>query len=187
MSLEHEHELVQRIAAGDQNALVELYRAYESRVYAYALKKVNDPHAAADILNEVMMAAWIGAARFKGKAKVSTWLLGIAHHKMVDYVRKQIRHEAEELHTEIEDENTMTSLEIVASAENMEGVKSCMKKLSAEHSEVVHLSFFEDLSYGEISNIIGRPEGTIKTRMYHAKQALKKCLERLLQMANSHA
>lgn len=186
MSSEHEFEIVHRIANGDESALIELYRAHESRVYAYALKKVNDPHAAADILNEVMIAIWKGADRFKGQAKVSTWLLGITHNKAVDHLRKRIRTEAEELDADIEDEDVVTSVDIIASAENKEGVETCMKKLSSEHREVVHLSFFEDLSYGEIAHIVDRPEGTVKTRMFHAKQALKKCLERLLQIGKSN-
>jgi RNA polymerase sigma-70 factor (ECF subfamily) len=50
---------------------------------------------------------------------------------------------------------------------------------------VVHLAFFEDLPYGEIADIVGCPEGTVKTRMFHAKKALMKCLQGLKEMGLS--
>jgi len=55
-----------------------------------------------------------------------------------------------------------------------------MEKLSDNHRQVVHLAFFEELAYSEISKIVYCPEGTVKTRMYHAKEALKRCLRQLI-------
>ena len=60
--------LLERIAAGDESALAALYRAYEPRVYAFALSRLNDPAAAADVLNEVMLEVWRNANRFEGRS-----------------------------------------------------------------------------------------------------------------------
>ena len=59
-----------------------------------------------------------------------------------------------------------------------EHIQYCIGKLSPTQRQTVHLAFFEDLSYKEIGGILGNPEGTIKARMFHAKQALKRCLQR---------
>lgn len=174
-SAEH---LLKRIAAGSNDAMVDFYRHFESKVYAYALRKLNDPHASADIVNEVMMAVWQGADRFQGNAKVSTWLIGIAHNKVIDRIRKNARTESEQLDESLPDADNPTAVDLVARAEDAERLSDCMERLSQAHREVVHLAFFEDLSYSEIADVVGCPEGTVKTRMLHAKQNLKRCLNR---------
>jgi len=170
--------LLERIAAGSNEAMADFYRQFESKVYAFALRKLNDPHASADIVNEVMMAVWQGADRFQANAKVSTWLLGITHNKVIDRIRKNVRNESEELNDSMPDTDNTAAVDLVARAEDAKRLNECMERLSQAHREVVHLAFFEDLTYGEIANIVGCPEGTVKTRMLHAKQNLKRCLGR---------
>jgi len=68
--------------------------------------------------------------------------------------------------------------EIVAAAQYRRSVKTCLESLPDPQREVVHLAFFEDLSYTEIAGLLDRPPGTVKTRMYHAKLNLKKCLQK---------
>ena len=170
-------KLLGRIAEGDESAMTDLYLAYESAIYAFALKKLNDTQAAADIVHEVMIAVWKGAAGFQGKSRVKSWLFGIAHNKIVDHLRKSIRHEADELEDDLLEDEAETSEQLVEAAQNSRFLAHCLEKLSDLHQQVVHLAFFEDMSYGEIAGIIGKPEGTVKTRMYHARQLLKKCLE----------
>ena len=59
-------------------------------------------------------------------------------------------------------------------------MKTCLDKLPDVQRLVLHMAFFEELSYARIGEVMDRPEGTIKTRVYHAKQAMKKCLGLLL-------
>ncbi len=72
-------------------------------------------------------------------------------------------------------------IDAIVGAENAKFIRCCMEKLSDAHHQVVHLTFFEDLSYPEIAQILNCPLGTVKTRMFHAKQLLKKCLARLMK------
>ncbi|MDH3280877.1 MAG: sigma-70 family RNA polymerase sigma factor [Gammaproteobacteria bacterium] len=170
--------LLERIASGSSEAMADFYRQFESKVYAFALRKLNDPHGSADIVNEVMMAVWQGAGGFQANAKVSTWLLGITHNKVIDRIRKNVRNESEELSETMPDTDRTAAVDLVARAQDAERLSECMERLSQAHREVVHLAFFEDLTYGEIAEIVGCPEGTVKTRMLHAKQNLKRCLSR---------
>ena len=177
-------ELIQRIANGDEKAMSDLYIEFESRIYAFALKKLNDSHAAADIVHEVMIAVWKGASAYQGRSKVKSWLFGIAHNKIVDFIRSAKKHESEELDEEPMGDDVEAGIELVQAAENRDFLKYCLEKLSDLQRQVVHLAFFEDFSYGEISEVVGTPEGTIKTRMFHAKQLLKKCLQGRLGTVN---
>lgn len=171
--------LLQRIATGDQRAIEDLYRVYHGRIYAFALKRLNDPADAADVLNDVMLEVWRSASRFEGRSKPLTWILGIAHHKTIDKLRKRYKVIHEELDPQTPDPDTITALDALAGVENAKQLRECVDELSDAHRMVVHLAFFEDLSYGEIAGIAGCPEGTVKTRMFHAKKLLKQCLVRL--------
>lgn len=184
MSAEDQQEqtarrLLTAIAGGDEASMEELYGLYEKTVYAFALSRLGEPHAAADIVNEVMLVVWRTAGRFEGKSKVRTWLLGMTHNKVVDVLRKRGGYKLEELDEGITDTSADTSEAIVVAAQHGEKVARCLRKLSDRHRQVVHLAFFEDLSYPEIAQIANCPLGTVKTRMYHAKLSLKQCLERM--------
>jgi RNA polymerase sigma-70 factor (ECF subfamily) len=176
-----ELDLMARIASGDEDAMSQLYLDHESSIYAFAMKKLNDSQAAADIVHDVMMAIWKSTAGFRGKSSLKSWVLGIAHNKIVDHIRRSVRHDADELDesmNQTEDDSISASpFDMVQAAQNSSFLKYCLEKLSDLHRQVVHLAFFEDLPYGEIAEIIGKPEGTVKTRMFHARQALKRCLQ----------
>ena len=171
-------DLLARIARRDESALKSLYDQVEARVYRYAYSRLNDSFAAADVLNEVMLEVWQHAGRFAGRSKVSTWILGIARHKVIDYMRRERRHAAEAYDTEIADEDTPAAADAIAGLQDADRLRQCLEKLSDVHREAVHLAFFEHLSYAEIGEISGCPEGTVKTRIYHARAALKRCLGR---------
>ncbi|HEY7884697.1 MAG TPA: sigma-70 family RNA polymerase sigma factor [Cellvibrionaceae bacterium] len=184
MTTEQESEgmaLLAAIARKDQSAIAAFYRLYESSVYRFVLSRLNDSHAAADILNEVMMEVWKSADKFEGRSKVRTWLLGIAHFKVLDHYRARKKHEHEEVDDQLPDESPGAQQEqLLSAAQDARLLQQAMAKLSPEHREVLHLAFFEDLNYSEIGEIFGVPEGTVKSRIFHAKKLAKKQLERLM-------
>ena len=177
-------KLLAGITQGRQSALEDFYRLFERRVYFYSLNKLNDTFEAADTLNEVMMEVWKHAGRFEGRSKVSTWLLGITHHKVYDRLRKRKRSNLEDdiddYSNQLCDESGLSIEKAMQGTDDSQMVKHCMNKLSDSQKEVIHLAFFEDLHYQEIAAIVDCPEGTVKTRVYHAKQVLKNCLSRLM-------
>ena len=81
-------ELLRQVAAGDEVAFAELYDLYAPPVYNYLLRLVNEAAVAEEILQEVFLAMWQGAHRFREEAKVKTWLLRIAHHQAVSWLRR---------------------------------------------------------------------------------------------------
>lgn len=177
MSVEDAQQLLQRVALGQVQAMEVFYREFERTVYRYALSRLSDPFDAAEVLNDVMLDVWRQAARFEGRSAVTTWLIGIARHKVLDRQRQRGRHETEEVSEELEDGQPLAET-LLAQAQEAQRMRSCMDKLGPNHREVVHLAFYEEWSQDQIAQLMQCPPGTVKSRMYHAKEALKKCLER---------
>lgn len=168
--------LLAKIADGDELAFEEFYHLFEQRLYRFIKTKLNDSFEAADILNETFLEVWRKAASFEGRSKVSTWLFGIAYYKTVDRMRKRNPIPMQdETFADIADESDDV-LTCLLDAEAGNQVRYCLENLKQDHRTVMHLAFFEDLKYREIAAIVDCPENTVKTRMFHAKQAMKKCL-----------
>ena len=173
--------LISRIAGGDEAAFAALYQTHERRLFAFIRSKMNDRSEAADILHDIFMDVWHKADRFEGRSKVSTWLMSIAFHKIVDRQRKiRANHiSMDEETVEIADDAPDAS-EVVQKAQEAGHVKACLDKLPETQRVVLQMAFFDDLPYAEIGEVIDRPEGTVKTRVFHAKQAMKKCLSQIM-------
>jgi RNA polymerase sigma factor (sigma-70 family) len=168
--------LIARIANADTQAFSTLYQTLEKPLYRFILTKLNDPFVAADILHDVFLEIWRGAARFQNKSSVKTWVFAIAYRKTMDVFRKNDRLVGEEEIPEQVD-GSPDATQCLIAAEEKELVRNCLQTLKAEHRSVIEMTFFEDMSYREISEIAGIPEGTAKTRVFHAKSLLLRCLQ----------
>lgn len=155
------------------------YGLYGRRVYAFARSRLDDSQSAAEIVNEVMLVVWSTAGSFKGDAGVSTWLLGIANNKVVDVLRRRYKNRCPDIDWEDTGASSDSGERVVVEAECRQTINKCLASLPDKQRQVVHLAFFDDLSYREIAEILGCPPGTVKTRMYHAKLTLKRRLQEL--------
>lgn len=172
-----ELEWVKRIAEGDRGAFEKLYAAYQTRLFRYLLRMVGDTGTAEELTNDTMVAAWKAAGSFKGQSKPSTWLFAIARNKALNAMRGQ-----HPVMVEVE-----TAMAVAASSDSPEKsvsrgslnavMKQALQELSAEHREVIELTFYQELSYQEIAEIMECPVNTVKTRMFYAKKKLQEVLE----------
>ncbi len=173
---ESHRDLIERIANGDKAALAALYRDLERSVYRFILSKLNDPHESADILQDVFIEIWRSAGRFEGRSAVKTWVFGIAYRKSIDAIRRQGRIDlTDEVPEEADDSPDMASC--IAASQEAEHVRACLETLSDGHRSVVGLTFYDEMSAPEISEVIGVAEGTVRSRLHHAKRLLMRCLE----------
>lgn len=168
--------LLNAVADGDREALAALYQQVEGRVYAFALSRLGNAEAAQDLLHEVLLTVWRRAGSFQGRSRPLTWILGIAHHKIIDALRKSNRWQEEPPDETAVDTGAPNPFEAVADDQRRSAIRGALEKLSDQHRQVIHLAFFEDLPYTEIARILEIPEGTVKTRMFHAKKTLQKRL-----------
>ncbi|MFC2990601.1 MULTISPECIES: RNA polymerase sigma factor [Halomonas] len=172
--------LLAAMAHRNMDALESFYRRHQQRVYRFLMSRLNDPFVANDLLNDTMLEAWRAAGGFRGQSRATSWLLGIAHHKVLDYWRQQGRRSFEEIDDNLADETPAADIEAAIEAANDQShLNECLSRLKPEHREVLHLAFFEELDYQDIGRILGIPEGTVKSRMFHAKKSIKRELTRV--------
>jgi RNA polymerase sigma-70 factor (ECF subfamily) len=168
--------LIGRIAGGDRLAMQVLFGRYHVRVYRFILRLVRNETAAEDVMSEVFLDCWRQAGRYEGRAAVSTWLLAMARFKALSLLRRRPEEELDEV--------TAASVEDPADDPGMALLKKdkgallrrCLEALSAEHREIVDLVYYHEKSVEEVAEIVGIPEGTVKTRMFHARKKLAELL-----------
>jgi RNA polymerase sigma-70 factor, ECF subfamily len=176
--------LLGRIGQRDEAAFRELYRAFSRKLYAYVLRQLSNDAQAEEIVSDTLYEVWKAPERFRGDSQFSTWLIGIARNKVLMHWRSR-KPDAD--HDDLDDvAETMAAdapgaFEMLAQAQRSEGVRHCMGKLSSEHRECIHLVFYEGMSVHDVAKTQQCPEGTVKTRLFHARQKLKNCLRLMLQ------
>ncbi|MDD4903782.1 MAG: sigma-70 family RNA polymerase sigma factor [Candidatus Bipolaricaulis sp.] len=161
--------LLRAVARGDRIAFHELYERHAERVFRFAVSLLRAPHLAEEVLQETMVAVWKTADRFKGASKVTTWILGIAKNQAYGLLRREKRGERTPDDAVIERDPS----EI---AELCVRVEDAVATLPPHLREVLHLVFHEEMTLGEAADVLGIPEGTVKSRMFHARKALAKVL-----------
>jgi RNA polymerase sigma-70 factor (ECF subfamily) len=170
--------LLDQVAAGDEAALAALWARHGRKLYTYLVHMVGDPAVAEELLQEVWIAAWQGAGRFRGRAEVRTWLYRIAHYRAVSWLRR-----ARALLVSLD-----ASPELPADDDppadaqahwRQALVRRALDCLSPKHRAVLELTFYHGFSYQEIAAIVGCPVGTVKSRMNHARRCLQAALKEL--------
>jgi RNA polymerase sigma-70 factor (ECF subfamily) len=177
-NVDQELEWIQRIAEGDRAAFEELYSAWQARLFRYLLRMVGDSGTAEELTNDAMVAVWKAAGSFKGHSKASTWLFAIARNKALNFLRQK-QPATVEVETAVAVAASSGSPEQSVMRDRLqETMKHALQDLSPEHREVIELTFYQELSYQEIAEIMECPVNTVKTRMFYAKKKLQEALER---------
>jgi RNA polymerase sigma-70 factor (ECF subfamily) len=169
--------LLRRVARRDEVALRALFGRHQVRVFRFVMRLIRNDAIAEELTNEVFMEVWRNAGKFEGRSSVSTWLLSIAHNRSVSTLRKK-RDENwdEDSALEIADDNDDPE---VAAQKSDKGklLRHCIDQLSAEHREIIDLAYYHEKSVAEISEIVGAPQATVKTRMFYGRKKLSEILK----------
>lgn len=162
--------LVSRVAAGDTIAFEELYDVYALPIFNYLLRLIDEPAVAEEILQEVFLVMWRNARHFREEAAVKTWLLRIAHHQAVSWLRRQrpVLWPNDEFEPQVLEEldDHLTQRWQIAQ------VRRALTQLTPKQRAVVELTFVHGLSYAEAAQVLGCPLGTVKSRLSYALQSL---------------
>jgi RNA polymerase sigma-70 factor (ECF subfamily) len=159
--------LLVRIGRGDRAAFSEIYRLYQPRLYGYLRRLLRDPATVEEVLDDVMLVVWKDARKFRGRSALSTWVFGIAYRKAMTAIRAEVRYQAPL------DRSADTSAVADKPSPDSDWIRAALARLSADHRQVVELTYFSGFSYQEIAEIAGCPVNTVKTRMFHARRRLK--------------
>lgn len=167
--------LVQRCLQGDTQSFRLLYRRHQHRVRAI-LYQLCDPTALDDLVQEVFLRAWKGLPKFRRSAKFSTWLYRIAWNLASDQRQAAARGRSH-LQTLSKQAPIYQDALDVMQLHYQDLVQRGLAQLSAEHRLILILHDLEDLPQKEVAEILKIPVGTVKSRLFHARAAMREFLQ----------
>lgn len=159
--------------AGDEAAFERLAAGVVDRLYRIAVLILRDGHQAEDAVQETLVRAWSGIAKLREPDRFDAWLHRLLVRACADQSRGRRRFEAvvRLLPTD------PIATDDVASVAERDAMERGFRRLSAEHRAVIVFHYYLDLPLHEVADVLGVPEGTVKSRLHHARQALRAGLE----------
>lgn len=187
-----DYALVQRCQRGDTEAYEEIVRKYQKKLFNIAYRVTGDYHEAADVVQDAFIAVYRNIKGFQGRSRFSTWMytivMNVSRNRMRQ-VRKQAFHEHFSLDDPVETEKgririeqpsgDVSALERLEKREREQKVQDCMSALDNEFREVIVLRDIQGFTYDEISEMLDIAEGTVKSRLYRAREKVKECLKKI--------
>ena len=179
-----DRELISLIVRGEKDALECLYNRYVISVYSLAMYMLRQEPLAQEATQDVFLNIWLKASSYKAeRGEIRTWVMSIAHHKIVDVIRSRRRAWALNDPASYEFLDQIPSPQISTAAEvernlDREYFLKLLSTLPPTQREVIMLAYYEGYSQSEIANKLQQPLGTVKTRVRLAMQKLRAVLER---------
>jgi len=170
-----EVRLLARIAAGDKLAFEALYRMYFPRLSRFIGRMARNAALIEEVVNDTMLVVWQKAATFDGTCKVSTWVFAIAYRKTL----KGLKASDEPVESDAslyEDDSGNQPEQTMKRQQLQQTVAEALDQLPAAQRAVMVLTYYHDMAYSEIAEVVECPLNTVKTRMFHARHRLKDLL-----------
>ena len=181
-----QNELLFRACAGDTQAFCRLTEPLQARLLRQAAALSGDLHAAEDLVSETLVEAWKCLPRYNQTCRLSTWLYAI----LLNRYRKSVRRarsrpislawlpwvQAQDAHDQQTNRPSpdASPADVMEQNETSARVRQCIETLPEKHRQVILLRFYEDASLPDIAAVLGCSAGTVKSRLFHALEKLRK-------------
>jgi RNA polymerase sigma-70 factor (ECF subfamily) len=174
-------ELVRRAIRGRDDGFEELVRRYQRPIVSYVYRMTGDYESALDLTQDVFIKVYGSLARYRSEYKFSTWIYRIAHNTAIDHLRRQTTRE-QELCVKSADGETYerpvasdapTPEQLSERAERRAEIEDVIQRLPPSYRELIVLRHAHDMSYDEIAEVTGLPLGTVKNRIFRARDAMR--------------
>lgn len=191
-SASSDKQLVARVQKGDRRAFDLLVIKYQKRIIALSYRFVNDPMEAQDIAQEAFIKAFRAAPDFRGDSAFYTWLYRITINTAKNYLQSRGRraplHDMDVDNEEqfVADQNleNNASPEALMQRDQLKSVIfSCMEKLPDELQQAIRLREIDGMSYEDIAIAMGCPVGTVRSRIFRAREAIDKHIQPLVEQS----
>lgn len=182
----NEKDIIKEILKGDFDKFSYFIEKYENQIYNLCLSIVKNRDDALDLTQEAFLLAYKNLKKFKGEAAFSTWIYRIAYNLSINFIKRKgeiltiLDKDDEELEFQIEDK-TSSIWDEIEKEERIKIIDECLNKLKDSERLIIELREIENLSYEEISKILSLPIGTIKSRLFRAREHLKNEVEKFLK------
>lgn len=180
LSSASDRELVATAATGLEGSFEELVRRYQRPISAYVYRMVGDYEAALDLTQEIFIKVYGSLARYRSEFKFSTWIYKIAHNSAVDHLRRNAGRErslvngieGDQYDLPIESGSLSPEQESERKERRLE-IESVVRSLPTTYRELILLRHSQDLTYEEIVEVTGLPLGTVKNRLFRAREMMR--------------
>ncbi len=181
-----DQELVQRTLRGDRSAFEQIIRRYQQAVIGYIARMVRDREMALDFSQEIFLKVYACLGSYRPQYKFSTWLFKIASNFMIDYWRRK-KIATVSIDQPQDDEDGSAGLQLADEGPSVVKryemgelrlrIEAALERLPVGLRELFVLRHVSGLSYEEMAEIKSLPVGTVKNRVFQAKEMLKRLLE----------
>lgn len=183
-----DHQLLAATLSGDEAAFWELSRRYRNQITNYVYRMLDDYDRAVDLAQETLVRVWVNAERYQATYSFSTYIYRIAHNLAISELRQRKRRrtipfptifsdkDSEEMEVEIEDRKQVLADDAMIGDERRRAVARAIASLPEKYRAALVLCDLEEKSYEEISEVLGLPVGTVKSRINRARNLLKEKL-----------
>ncbi len=174
-------ELISAIAGGDRAAFKQLYRARYAPMVTFAGALLGGDRAGGeDAVDDAFLDIWRSAASFSGAGSADGWIRRIVRNKVIDQLRKRrevLSDDPWQLSGAGEPGSAdPTPFDAASAAGEAQSLRLALSELSPDQREVVWLCYYEELPLRDIAVLVGCPENTVKTRLFHARQRMRHSL-----------
>jgi RNA polymerase sigma-70 factor (ECF subfamily) len=169
-------ELLRSIAQGEHRAMALLFTRHNVRIFRFAFSITGDRSTAESVVSDVFLDVWRHAGTFKGKSEVSTWLFAIARHKALTALKRPPDEQLTDQFSESIEDTADDPEAAMGRKQTRTIVTECLVKLSPTHREIIDLVYYHEKTIDQVAEVLQIPKGTVKTRMFYARQHLAELL-----------
>jgi RNA polymerase sigma factor (sigma-70 family) len=167
-----------RLIAGEEAALTEIYDQFASFVYGLALRVIGDARAAEDVVQDVFVGVWERPDAFDpDRGSLRTWLGTLAHRRAVDHVRREEARRRRAIKEASRSDTTPDVEEMAMALVTAERVRSALATLPDDQRRAIQLAYFGGKTYRQVAQVLGIPEGTAKSRLRLGLRRIADALE----------
>jgi RNA polymerase sigma-70 factor, ECF subfamily len=175
-----DRDLVASAVTGIEGSFEELVRRYQRPISAYVYRMVGNYESALDLTQEIFIKVYSSLNRYRSEFKFSTWIYKIAHNAAVDHLRRTTTRE-QSLVAGTEDDQFDLPIECGRMSPEQESeqrerrgeIETVVRALPSNYRELIILRHSQDLSYEEIVEVTGLPLGTVKNRLFRAREMMR--------------
>jgi RNA polymerase sigma-70 factor (ECF subfamily) len=175
-----DRELVATATQGLEGGFEELVRRYQRPISAYVYRMVGDYDCALDLTQEIFIKIYASLSRYRPEFKFSTWIYKIAHNAAIDHLRRNAGRERS-INNGTESEPQQLTIESKGLSPEQQSereerrieIESVVRLLPTAYRELIVLRHSQDLTYEEIVEVTGLPLGTVKNRLFRAREMMR--------------
>jgi RNA polymerase sigma-70 factor (ECF subfamily) len=184
--MDEDQVLIKKTLRGERKAFEELMRKYDKKIYSFVVRMVRNEDTAVDLTQDFFFKIYTVLDKYNFEYKFSTWAYRICYNLVIDYIRRN-QAQVDSLDDESVSPRDMLDSENVsredgfrtlAREETHDYVWSVVDKIPLKFRELILLRYIQDLKYEEIADITALPVGTVKNRIFKAKEILKQEMEK---------